>query len=91
MDDGKIIVELRTDTDSDEAQDDINKIINWCKIWSMELSPEKCKVMHMGSQLNPKSYFVAEKRVDITKCEKNLGVIISAEGRLYEQVCAAAS
>ena len=49
-DDGKLIVELGTDWGDDDMQSDINKIVKWWKTWSMELSPEKCKVMHLGKQ-----------------------------------------
>ena len=42
--DGKLIVNLGTDRDDDDMKFDINKIVKWCKTWSMELSLEKCKV-----------------------------------------------
>ena len=29
---------------------------------SMELSSEKCKVMHLGKQTNPEDYFIAGKK-----------------------------
>ena len=42
-------------------QANIDKIVEWCKTWSMVLSPEKCKVMHFGKQSSPEDYFIAEK------------------------------
>jgi hypothetical protein len=57
-------------------QTDIDKIVGWCKTWSMELSPEKCKVMHLGKQSNPKDYFIAEK---------------NSEGTWHDQVNSASS
>ena len=36
----------QSDRDDDDMQSDINKIVKWYKTWFMELSPEKCKVMH---------------------------------------------
>ena len=47
-DDGKLLVELGTDWENDLMQTDIDKIVEWYKTWSIELSPEKCKVMHLG-------------------------------------------
>ena len=41
-------------------QTDMEKKVEWCKTWSMELSQEKCKVMHLGKQSSPKDYFIAE-------------------------------
>ena len=49
-------------------QSDINKIVKWCKTSSMELSPEKCKIMHLGKQTNPEDYFIAEKKIGVTEC-----------------------
>ena len=45
-DDGKLMVEFGTDQGDDNMQYDINRIVKWCETWSMEISPEKCKVMH---------------------------------------------
>ena len=43
-------------------QIDIDKIVEWCKTWSMELSPEKCKFMHLGKQSSLKDYFIAAEK-----------------------------
>ena len=43
----KLIVELGTVWGDDDMQSDINKIVKWCETRSMELSAEKCKVMHL--------------------------------------------
>ena len=42
-------------------QSDVNMIVEWCETWYMELSPEKCKVMHLGKQTNPEDYFISGK------------------------------
>ena len=57
----------------------------------MELSPEKCKVMHLGKQSNPKDYFIAEKKQGVTECERDLGVLVSSDGMWHEQVSSLAS
>ena len=51
----------------------------------MELSPEKCKVMHLGKQTNPEDYFIAGKKIGVTECERDLGVLVSS-GTRHEQV-----
>ena len=53
--------------------------LEWCKTWSMELSPKKCKVMHLVKQSSPKDYFIAEKKLRVTECERDLGVLVSSE------------
>ena len=85
MDDGKLIVEIGTDRENDDMQSEINKIVKWCETWSMELSPEKCKVMHLGKQTNPNDYFIARKKQGITDCERDFGVLVSSDGTWHEQ------
>ena len=49
-------------------QYDIKRIVKWCETWSMEfgLSPEKCKIMHVGKQTNPEEFFIAGKKIAVT-------------------------
>ena len=75
-DDGKLIVELEIDRDDKDKQYVINRIVKWCETWSMEISPEKCKIMHLGKQTNPEDYFIAGKKIDVTECEIYVGVLI---------------
>ena len=87
----KLIVELGTDRDYDDMQSDINKIVKWCETWFMELSPEKCKVMHLGKHSNPEDYFIAGKNKVVTECVSDLGVRVSSDGTWHEQINSAAS
>ena len=59
-------------------KNDIDKIFEWCKTWSMEICPEKCKIMHLGRQSSLKDYFVYEKKLGVTNCERDLGVLVSS-------------
>ena len=69
-------------------QFDINKIVKWFYTWSMELSPEKCKIMHLRKQIKPEDYLIAGKKIDITE---DLGVLVSSDGTWHEQVNSGAS
>ena len=42
--------EIGTNRGNYDMQSDINKIFKWCETLSMELNPEKCKVLHLGKQ-----------------------------------------
>ena len=53
---GKLKEEFGTDRDTDDVQSDLNKKVRQCETWSMELSPEKCNVMHLGQQTTPEDY-----------------------------------
>jgi hypothetical protein len=84
-DDSKVIAES-----GPKLQEDIIKIKNWCDKWSMCLNSSKCKVMHFG-KVNPgKAYYIGSgsERVVLeeTKAEKDLGVIISSDGKNNGQV-----
>ena len=61
-------------------QSDINKIVKWRETWSMKLSPEKCKVIHLRKQSSREDYFIAGKKLSITECERDLGVLVSSDG-----------
>ena len=72
-------------------QYDKNKIVEWYETWSMKLSLDKCKVMHLGKRSNPEDSFIAGKKLNVTKCERDLGVLVSADGTLRAKVNSAAS
>ena len=66
---------------------DINRIVKWCETWSMGLSPANCKVIYLGKQLNPEEYFIAEKNIIVTECQRDFSVLVSSDdGTWYEQV-----
>ena len=66
-------------------QSDIKKLIKWCKTWSMELSPEKCKVMQLGNQKTQKIISLQKKKKGVTECERDLSVLVSSDGTWHEQ------
>ncbi len=93
-DDSKVISELKEGPDSG-LQEDINEINGWCKKWSMSLNSSKCKIMHFGKQ-NPRRKYYIEGKVgrvwlETTEVEKDLGVMISSDGRNNKQVESAVS
>ena len=51
-DDTKIWRRISTREDSLGLQEDLNKLISWSQTWLLRFHPEKCKVMHIGHQIN---------------------------------------
>ena len=47
--------------------------------------------MHEGKQGNPEDYLIAGKNLDVTECERDLGVLVSSDSTCHEQVNSAAS
>ena len=76
-DDTKVINSVNK---SDVLQNDINKLINWTKVWDLHFNISKCKIMHVGRNNINKDYnmtdFNGVNNV-ISDCteEKDLGVI----------------
>jgi len=60
-------------------QEDLNKLISWSQTWLLRFYPEKCKVMHIGHQINTQ-YVIEDvgKSVKLvtTKEERDIGVYI---------------
>ena len=58
-------------------QDDLNKLISWSQTWLLRFHPEKCKVMHIGHQIDTE-YKMEDsgKTVQLIKEEKDLGIFI---------------
>jgi hypothetical protein len=97
-DDSKVLAPL----DSEELkhnrlQQDISKLEKWCAEWSMELNTLKCKIMHFGKNNPKRVYHMTDKITGIsaplakTSLERDLGIMISADGSFSHQVNTAVS
>jgi len=63
----------------ESLQEDLNKLITWSQTLLLKFHPEKCKVKHIGHQINTGYKMMdAGKSVQLmtTKEEKDLGVYI---------------
>ena len=47
--------------------------------------------MRLGKQTNPEDYLIAGKKIGVTVCVRDLGVLVSSDGTWHEQVNSAAS
>ena len=85
-DDGKIFVE----NEKSNLQNDIYNTANWCDLWSMALNLKKCKIMHYGKSNPLRNYEIMDGyeliKLEKTEFERDLGVIISSNGKTNEQV-----
>ena len=89
-DDSKIIAESELDKDNG-LQDDLNGVVKWCETWSMSLNAAKCKVLHCGKNNPKRAYWIGDTPLKVTEREKDLGVIITSNGKPSEQAAAAVS
>jgi ribonuclease P/MRP protein subunit RPP40 len=90
-DDGKVFAENQ----KSNLQNDIHNTANWCDVWSMALNFKKCKIMHFGKSNLLRNYEIMDGseliNLEKTESERDLGVIISSNGKTSEQVWAAVS
>ena len=80
-DDTKLWNTIQQESNSQELQEDLDKLREWSNKWLLDFNIEKCKVMHVGHKLAT-SYSIS--RADGTLCtleevneEKDLGVILT--------------
>ena len=76
-------------------QQDLNILMEWSRIWSMELNLLKCITMYLGKNRTKFGYQLSDSNVTHTLCESNLerdlGVMISSDLKWNRQCSAAAA
>lgn len=91
-DDNKVIAVNRTGVDNG-LQSDINSTVDWCAKWSMSLNGGKCKVMYFGGKNQRKEYYIngegEQMLLGSTDVEKDLGIMVTNNGKCSAQVEAA--
>jgi hypothetical protein len=76
-DDTKAARVINSDEDRQSLQAALDSIVNWSVTGGMRFNIKKCKVMHLGRRNNNYVYEMAGQKLDKTREEKDLGVIIS--------------
>ena len=75
-DDTKIFRCIETPADSDELQQDLNKIAEWSALWQMPFNTGKCHSLHIGHSNKKQTYHLSGEIIHQTDTERDLGVII---------------
>ena len=76
-DDSKIYSKIQSMEDSERLQDDLNNLVEWSRIWMMSFNTDKCHVMHFTDRNPLFIYTMGGRLLQISKTEKDLGVLIS--------------
>ena len=90
-DDAKIYRRIKTAQDCCYIQDDLNKLHAWSSIWLLKFNEGKCKVMHIGKNNPQSSYCIGDSVLQETKKEKDLGLLVTSDMKITEQVASAAA
>ena len=66
--------------ETDNLQEDLNKLGNWSDKWLLSFNPSKCKVMHISNKNSriKRDYFLKDNKLENFDCEKYLGVYIQS-------------
>ena len=89
-DDTKVGVYVRGEGDRNRLQLVLNNLMAWADCWGMKFNVSKCKVVHFGSR-NPKySYTMNGAELEVSKEEKDLGVLVTDKLSVSAQCAKAA-
>jgi hypothetical protein len=87
-DDTKLWSKISHATDSHVLQKALDKLVEWANLWGMRFNIEKCKVMHVGHEMQT-IYRMRDNDQDCTLQtvdeERDLGVIVSKDLKSAKQ------
>jgi hypothetical protein len=75
-DDTKVARVIRSDSDREELQAALDRLMNWSEVWGMRFNVGKCKVMHIGRHNTRSDYTMAGVTLEKTREERDLGVTV---------------
>jgi Reverse transcriptase (RNA-dependent DNA polymerase) len=76
-DDTKLARVIRSNEDRAGLQSALDRLMDWSEVWGMRFNVKKCKVMHLGRNNSKNEYVMGGSKLEVTREEKDLGVIIS--------------
>ena len=87
-DDAKIFRNIKSPSDSDCLQEDIDKLTEWSIRWQLPFNESKCKSMHIGYKNEWRKYKMNDHLLEQVTEEKDLGVIIDNELKFHKHTAA---
>jgi hypothetical protein len=75
-DDTKVARVIRSDSDREELQAALDRLMSWSEVWGMRFNVGKCKVMHIGRHTTRSDYTMAGVTLEKTREERDLGVTV---------------
>ena len=89
-DDTKVGHEVLCSEDGEELQRVLDKLVEWTNVWGMAFNATKCKVMHMGNKNIKHKYRMEDHILEVTRSERDIGVIVQDNLKPTEQCTKAA-
>ena len=90
-DDAKVYcnVHLREDENSNQLQSDIDKLVEWSRLWQLPFNTKKCKILHIGRENPLRKYKMNNQYLDQVYEEKDLGIIMDKDLSFHQQTASA--
>ena len=83
-DDTKIGKVINSVDDTKDLQEDLDRLSMWARKWQMEFNVDKCKTLSLGNG-SKAEYYLNNKLIAKTECERDLGVLISRDLKPRQQ------
>ena len=80
---------IQTKEDASSLQEDIDSLVRWSLNWQLPFNVEKCKIMRIGNDKNPQTYYMNEQPLDYVKEEKDLGVVVDNRLKFHKHAASA--
>jgi len=84
-DDTKVFGKVTDGSDRKSIQDDLNRLVNWADRWKKEFNVKKCKLTQVGKDKVNFKYTMKGNTLQETSLEKDVGVVISDDGKTLSQ------
>jgi hypothetical protein len=76
-DETKLAGLIQNGEDREQLQASLDGLVKWSDTWGMTFNVKKCKVMHLGRNNPRATYKMCGTELEVTREEKDIGVIIT--------------
>ena len=84
-DDTKVAQVIRGAEDAAELQQTLDRLCEWASTWGMAFNVAKCHIMHLGTHNQRHVYQMGGTRLEVTDCERDIGVLVSSNLKPAQQ------
>ena len=90
-DDTKLVAKVGSEEDRDRLRQDLIELFRWSEDWQMLFNLDKCTVMHFGCANEGMEVRLGDKVLGVQKSERDLGVFMQSDLKVYKQCSKAAN
>jgi len=84
-DDTKLLSRVVNEEERLQLQADLDRLVEWSKVWQMRFNVGKCKVLHLGRGNVNSKYYMDRQELEEVEEERDLGVMITGDLKASRQ------